>query len=281
MKATSLDPKASAHDPHAPAAPKGSPIRLMILLAVLIAGGAALIYDWGIAPPQVKAANDKLHDTVLKHNELGLLGAEKKAADQAAAGIASIGEPGGLIYSEDIQKILGMAPSKIEKAELYTIEYYRWWGWIPRNRNYITVLYVGDNPDKRHYSTHYANMLPEDTSLPGKLKGGPPVVELTSGADSGNVAMPAAMPPMGPGMGPPAPLGAGAGKKGKGRPQGKTDKAEAGKVNEEDKSKNAAEPKPVDPKPEVEPKKDEAAGEKAEAKKDDAAPAGVEAKDDK
>jgi hypothetical protein len=275
MKATTADPK-SGHDPHAHPARKGSPVRLIILLSILIVIGGALVYDWGIAPPQVKAANDKLHDTVLKHNELGVIGAKKKAADQAAAGIVSIGEPGGLIYSKDVQKILGMKPSRTETTERYTIEYYRWWGWIPRNRNYITVLYVGDNPDKRHYSTHYANMLPEDAALPGKLKEGPPVVDLTSGTNSENVAIPSAPPGMGPGMVPPADPGAGAGKKGKGRPQGKADKAEAGKDNEGDKSQNAAEPKP-----DVEPRKEEAAEEKPEANKDAAAPPKADAKDDK
>lgn len=275
MKATTADPK-SAHDPHAHPAPKGSPVRLIILLSILIVVGGALVYDWGIAPPQVKAANERLHDTVLKHNELGVLEAKKKAADQAAAGIVSIGKPGGLIYSQDVQKILGMKPSKTETTERYTIEYYRWWGWIPRNRNYITVLYVGDNPDKRHYSTHYANMLPEDAALPGKLKEGPPAVDLTSGKDSENVAIPAAPPGMGPGMVPPAPPSPEAGKKGKGRPQGAVNKAEAPKDGEEDKSKETAEPKP-----EVAPKKEEAAEEKPEAKKDEDAPAKTEAKDDK
>ena len=92
---------------------------------------------------------------------------------------ATAGEVGGLLYSEDIQQILGMAPTRVEKTELYTIEHYRWWGWIPRNTNFITVLYVGD-PKRRHYSTHYANELPEDGSLPGNQKYDQTALDLNS-----------------------------------------------------------------------------------------------------
>ena len=243
MKATSADPKGTAHDKHAPPAAKTSPLRLMILLSVLVVAGGALVYDWVIAPPRVKAAYDNLNNTILKHNELGVRTVAKKEGDKAADDKATeeAGKMGGLLYSKDIQKILGMTPSKTEKTEFYTVEYYRWWGWIPRNRNYITVLYIGKNPDSRHYSTHCANDLPE---LPGKIKEGPPIVDLTAGTNTESAAIPVAGAP--PGMGPPPPGGGGA-EGGQGKGKGRPAKSKG------DESKKAEQPKPAD-----EPKKDAA-----------------------
>ena len=202
MKTDAPDSKGSGHaPPHAPPAP--SPLRLTVLLSVLVVVGGALVYDWVIAPPRVKAANDKLLDEVRLYNETGLKPGAKKG-DLPVAGMD------GMLYSDDIQKILGMTPSKVESTELYTIEHYRWWGWIPRNRNYITVLYIGD-PKKPHYSTHYANMMPEDGVVPGKRRGDmgvefPLESNNTTVATPGGAprAGPPAMGPgmMGPGMGP-------------------------------------------------------------------------------
>ena len=181
MKATSVDPKTSANEPHSVPAKKASPVRLMILLGVLVAVCGALAYDWVIAPPQVKAAYDKLEATALKRNELGFRPRAAKAGDPKETRETVSIDGGGMIYSEEVQEILGMTPSRTEKKEQYTIEYYRWWGWIPRNQNFIAVLYIGDNPDKRHYSTHFANELPDDVSLQGQIMAIPPVVDSASG----------------------------------------------------------------------------------------------------
>ncbi len=220
MKTDAPDSKVSGHvPPHAP--PAGSPLRLTILLSVLVVVGGALLYDWVIAPPRVKAANDKLHAEVLQFNEIGLRPDAKNAT--AKAGGEPAGNSDGMLYSEDIQKIMGMPPTRVESTDLYTIEHYCWWGWIPRNRNFITVLYIGD-PKKPHYSTHYANMMPEDGVVPGRRPSEPPV-DLSSETNNATVALPAGAPGAGgpagmmPGMGAP-----GGGGKGKGRPQGKGDK---------------------------------------------------------
>jgi len=212
MKTDSSDPKAAAHAAPAPTRPT-SPLRLMVLLGILIVFGGALIYDWVIAPPRVKAAFDKLNDTILKHNEIGLT-ADAKAKTDASS---PIGQRGGLVYSEDVQKILGMAPTKVEKSERYTIEHYCWWGWIPRNGNYITVLYIG-NSGKHHYSCHYANSPPEDSSIPGKLQDVQVVVDETSKSDNAPVAGPAGGPGAGPPPGQPGQGGRPGG--GGGRPKG-------------------------------------------------------------
>ena len=232
--------KAAEHAPsHGVPAP--SPLRLIILLSVLVVVGGALLYDWVIAPPRVKAAYDKLHAEVLEYNESGLRPDVKNAKNPQAVTAA---KPDGMLYSEDIQKILEMTPTKTEKSDLYTIEHYCWWGWIPRNRNYITVLYIGD-PKKPHYSTHYANMMPEDGVIPGKQKDAPHV-DLTLETTNAEVAIPtgapaAATPPI-PGAGAP-----GSGAKAKGRPKA------ASESKEQD--AGAESPKKEESKAEAEPKK--------------------------
>ncbi|MBC7855639.1 MAG: hypothetical protein IAF94_19585 [Pirellulaceae bacterium] len=187
MKTDSPEVKSSSHAPPS-ANPATSPLRLAILLGVFMLVAGALLFDRVIAPPRVNAANDKLHDTVLKHNERGLKRSAAKAGEKNAS--AATSDVGGLMYSEDIQEILGMAPTRVEKTEFYTIEHYRWWGWIPRNTNFITVLYVGD-PKRRHYSTHYANELPEDGSLPGKQKFDEKATVLNSKPGDAPVTLPA------------------------------------------------------------------------------------------
>lgn len=258
MNTAATDSKTSEHPkPHASPAP--NPLRLVILLSVLVVFGGALVYDWAIAPPRVRAAYDKLQDTALKHNEFGIKPAQKKDVKSEEANSAE-SRTGGMLYSDDIHQILGMTPTKVEKTDLYTIEHYCWWGWIPRNGNFITVLYIG-NPDKPHYSTHYANSMPDDEAIPGRVKN-EPAKEDTSGAGTAASAAPAAgMPGMGgpamggPGMGPPPMPGVGGGK-GKGRPQGKGEKKKDNTKETEADAKKSDEGTKTD-----EPKKSEA-GEK-------------------
>ena len=214
MKAEHADSKGPVHA-HRP--PRGvSPLRLMILLSILVVFGGALLYDRVIAPPRVKAANEKLLSEVLLYNETGLRPGGEKGKPSGA------GKTDGMLYSEDIQKILGMTPTKVESTDLYTIEHYCWWGWVPRKNNYITVLYLGD-PKRPHYTTHYANEMPEDTVIPGRVKG-PDPVDLSSETSTAAVALPAAPPPAStpPELSPNAPAGVG---KGKGRPGGKAAEA--------------------------------------------------------
>jgi hypothetical protein len=241
MNAESSNAKGSDHA-KPPTSPSPSPLRLVILLGVLVVVVGALLYDKVVAPPRVKAAYDKLQVAAVKHNENGLKGAQKTAGDKNDPG-----KVGGLLYSADIQKVIGMGPTKTEKHELYTIEHYCWWGWIPRDGNYITVLYLG-SPENPHYSTHYANMMPEDAAIPGKLKQAPPG---EPSADAGKTPVAGRPGGMGaPGIAPPSmgPPGGGGGK-GKGRPQGNGPKkgdeskgAEQG-ANQDDEPKTSDEPK--------------------------------------
>lgn len=278
MKTNAPASKGSGHaPPHAPPAP--SPLRLAILVSVLVVVVGALLYDWVIAPPRVRAANEKLLEEVRLYNETGLKPGTKRGD------LTATGKTDGMLYSDDIQEILGMAPSKVESTERYTIEHYRWWGWIPRNRNYITVLYIGD-PKKPHYSTHYANMMPEDGVVPGKRRS-ETAVEVPPETNNATVAAPAGAPGtgrpgmapgmmgpgmgpgmmgpgMGPGMGPP-----GGGGKGKGRPRGAGDKKGSELKGADEGAKKTEEPiKNAPPKTE-EPKKETAGeGEKKEPAKE-------------
>ena len=240
MKTEASAPPNPEHaKPHSSPAP--SPLRLTILLGILVVIAGALVYDWVIAPPRVKAAYDKLLDTAHKHNELRLTRDGKQKGDKGAANNAEA-RTGGMLYREDIQNILGMSPTKVEKADLYTIEHYCWWGWIPRNRNYITVLYVG-NPDKPHYSTHYANEMPEDEAIPGRVKHESAAAQATgAGKETAAGGTAGMMPAMGaPAMGPPGPPSGGGGK-GKGRPQNKGDKKGIEKTTTEGEAKKDNEP---------------------------------------
>jgi len=241
-------------------------------LSVLALVVGALLFDWVIAPPRVRAANEKLLEEVRLYNETGLKPGSKKGD------LAATGKPDGMLYSADIQEILGMTPSKVESTELYTIEHYRWWGWIPRNRNYITVLYIGE-PTKPHYSTHYANMMPEDGVVPGKRRS--ETVEVASESnhatggtpgkapEAGRPAMaPGMMPPMmGPGMGagmrPP-----GGGGKGKGRPQSKADQKGGEPKEPEEGAKKTKEPKTGDEPKAKEPAKAEGSTDEGTAEND-------------
>jgi len=277
MKTDPSDPKTPAHAPPHPNRPT-SPLRLMVLLGVLIVFGGALIYDWVIAPPRVKAAFDKLNETILKHNEVGLTADAKAKADASP-----IAQRGGLIYSEDVQKILGMAPTKVETSERYTIEHYCWWGWIPRNGNYITVLYIG-NTGKHHYSCHYANSLPEDGSIPGKLQDLPVVVDLTSKTDNAAIAIPAGGPEAGPPPGQPGRSGRPGG--GRGGPKGGRPNIPGAVVEPTTEEAKKEEPKKEAPKTEETKKEAEGdpKGASGEAKKGEEPPvkeSKVEKKEDK
>ena len=223
MKEHPKDPHGSHHASHFPRAAT-SPLRLIVLLSLLTVFGGALLYDWVIAPPRVKAAYDNLNDTVRAYNEFGLAPESEKSADGKGGPV--VGNKGGLLYRQDIQNILGMSPTKVEKFERYTIEHYCWWGRIPRKSNFITVLYIG-SPDKPHYSTHYANEMPEDEVIPGKKKfDQQPVVDVTGAGEVATAGAGAGPPPgmMPPGMGGPG-MGAAGGGKSKGRPESKPGKA--------------------------------------------------------
>jgi hypothetical protein len=179
--------------------PKSSSVssrtRLVILLGFLILLSGSLVYDGYVAPPLVDAANEKLTEGVQRHQSLALPSGAVKEAKEAEGADTTATALGGALYGEDIHQILGMTPTYTTTKEDYTIEYYRWWGWIPRNRNFIAVLYVGD-PAKRRYATHYLNEVPESpASMESTAKSDEPIRELKF--DTRNASK-TGVPPAGP-----------------------------------------------------------------------------------
>jgi len=132
------------------APPQTSPVRLVILLALLALVIGAYAYDFMVAKPGVEAAEKKIDAFVESRNRLGV----KDAA---------------LVTAADIQKEIGMKPTWVEKhpEDNYEIEYYCWWGPVPMlnmRRHFISIVYVGGEP--RHFSSQHRNEKPPREALP-------------------------------------------------------------------------------------------------------------------
>lgn len=135
--------------PTAPA-PQGSSARLIVLLGLLAVAIGALVYDFAKAQPTNDAADLKIHEFVDKSNRQSV-------------------KDGTRVTSAEIQKLLGMKPTRTEKhpEDRYDVEYYCQWGGVPglqMRRHYLAVVYVGDEP--KHYTSHYKNELPPIEALP-------------------------------------------------------------------------------------------------------------------
>jgi hypothetical protein len=167
---------------------RGNPLRLGILLLVLTACIAALVYDYQVAKPGSEAAEAKIKQLVESRNVM--------AASAA-----------GPVLSADVQKELGRAPTWVEEQPTYTVEWYCWWGKVPllsTRRHYLTVLYVGE---KRRFSSQQLNGPPAEDDLPTHFVIQPGAVQ--------PLDTPIGMPPAGDGG---APKGKRKGK-GKGGPE--------------------------------------------------------------
>src|SRR5262245_41184650 len=133
-----------------PAAPQTSPIRLVILLALLALVIAAYAYDFLVAKPGVEAAEKKIDAFVESRNRLGV-------------------KDSSLVTAADIQKEIGMKPTWVEKHDddNYEVEYYCWWGPVPglnMRRHFISIVYVGGHP--RRFSSQHRNEKPPREALP-------------------------------------------------------------------------------------------------------------------
>ena len=161
-------------DPHgghgpAPTNAKASPMRLVILLAILAVLAGALGFDYFLANRGATAAKEKLEDEVVKLNAMGFdpnLTPEQKESlrDQR------------IVNPQKVHEILQRSPTYTETHgqntpepdDDHVIEYYCWWGPIPllNKRHYLSVVYFGKEPNLR-YNTHYQNTNPPAESLPG------------------------------------------------------------------------------------------------------------------
>ena len=148
--------------PVEPASGKKSHLRLIGLFAILILVIGGMVYDRQYAEPAVKAANENLLTYVDEFNAKGI------PPLQEDGGSRTTSPRGALLAPSDIQKHLGMSPlrTKVDGKNFYIIEVYSWWGWLPVNKRYITVVYH-DDKDPRYY-THYVDSWPTADELPGQ-----------------------------------------------------------------------------------------------------------------
>jgi hypothetical protein len=127
----------------------GGATRLLILLGILVLAVGAYAYDHFVGAPNSEKAYDDIQNMVNQKNEQGI-------------------KDGGLVRTEDVQKVVGFGPTFVEQKPDYRVEWYCWWGQIPvlnTWKRYITVVYVG--PEPRRYNTHYKNQRPPAEDLPG------------------------------------------------------------------------------------------------------------------
>lgn len=310
---------AEKHGGHAPhQAAKGSPLRLMILLALLatLLGGG--YYELYVARPGVDNADKKLLAFAESHIAKSIKSRDPKHTKQAADAVDA---KEAQLDRADVREVFSMSPTRTEEKDDYTVEYYCWWGHLLPYKHYISVLYLGPK-DQRHYYAHYVNQPPPADSLPGYVNpesakmaaagevgaappspamggmgGGPPGM---GGGMPGMGGMGGGMPGMGGGKGGPPGMGGGKGGKGgrpaKGATKGEGEKGAEVKTGEEGAEKNGttegteekpAEPakneeKPAEEKPaEAKPEEEKPAEEKPAEEKSDAEKPAEAAADEK
>src|SRR5438067_10641789 len=156
MSTDKLDSPPTGGQPVATTPPQGNSLRLMILLGLLALAIGAYAYDYFVALPGCKAADEKIQSFVDAQNKKGI-------------------QAGNLVTDADVHKELGMQPTDVEKHEAdgYMVEYYRWWGHVPllnQRRHFISVVYIG--PQHRFSSHHREN--PPEEALPTADKPPPP-----------------------------------------------------------------------------------------------------------
>ncbi len=299
---------AAEHGGHAPhQAAKGSPLRLMILLALLAALLGGGYYELYVARPGVDNADKKLLAFAESHIAKSIKSRDPKNTKQAADALDA---KEAQLDGTDVREVFSMSPTRTEEKDDYTVEYYCWWGHLLPYKHYISVLYLGPK-DQRHYYAHYVNQPPPADSLPGYVNpesanmaaagevgavspptgvggmggmgGGPPGM---GGGMPGMGGMGGGMPGMGGGKGGPPGMGGGKGGKGgrpaKGATKGEGEKGAEVKTGEEGAEKKGAaegteekpaepaktEEKPAEEKPaEAKPEEEKPAEEKPETEK--------------
>lgn len=122
---------------------------LIVLLLVMVALGAVLITDNYVFQPACESAYEKLDVEATQHSA-------KSLADT---------RDHPYLNSADVQRIIGFAPTKrIIVDGLYLKEYYRWWGVLPLNRRYITVVY--SDKEGKQFRAHQIENEVGSESLP-------------------------------------------------------------------------------------------------------------------
>ena len=120
-----------------PAEPKkGTPIRLIVLLAILAVVLTGFLVDLFWMYDQVKAASERL----------------QKAADEIAERPREDGKP-QFLSREEVAQAIGFQPTRSEVGEDgKLVEHYRWWGPLPLERRYIVAFY--NDKEGKYYNTY-------------------------------------------------------------------------------------------------------------------------------
>jgi hypothetical protein len=207
-----------------------SPITLIALLLVMATLAGALAIDKFVFEPACNKADEALTNAAIAHSEKSL----KETNNQA------------FLTSDDVKEVIGFAPTKRVDKGHYLKEYYCWWGPLPLNRRYITVVY--DDPQGKRYIAHQV-----ENEVPGDI--------VPKSAEEIRKMLEEAAKAAGPSKGPLAPMSAGP--PGGVRPgqssEEPTDDAVKTDAPKDDESK-ADKPKSDEPKedePKAEDKKDE------------------------
>lgn len=151
--ATTSTPPAATGTTAAPNPPRQGSLMLPFLIGALLVVVGWYAYDQFIAKVQTNAADEAIRKLADERNRQSITGPDGKKVSE------------GRVVSADIQKVLGRAPFSVKNEKQYTLETY-WWYSMP-HRNYVVVLYLGNEP--RRYNTHFINRYPEAEDLPVDL----------------------------------------------------------------------------------------------------------------
>jgi hypothetical protein len=124
-----------------------SPLRLIVLLSVFGVALVGLLYDYTIARPAIKKADNTIQ---------GLLE-------------GSIKDPSGdgAVTEDEVQSLLGSKPSRVTQLETGKIEVYSWRSGLPYRTYDLYVVYSGRRLPLLYSAT--ANAEPTGTQLPEKM----------------------------------------------------------------------------------------------------------------
>lgn len=186
MSQTESSPPAATQ----PAEPKrSSPIRLIVLLAVLGVLLIAFLVDMFVMYDSVNAAAKRLNAA---------------AMDASASSIE--GDSTGFLPREGVVKAIGFEPTNSRIVDGKLVEKYRWWGAIPLERRFLEVNYDDEEGEKyQGYTISNANIFGQDVdeeAKPVQQEPGADPEAPVPGAPTGPAApmpVPGPMPPAGKG----------------------------------------------------------------------------------
>lgn len=165
----------SSNEPTAPeaSASSGGSARLLILLAIMLIVCVLWGVDRFVFKPQVEEANKKLEDAIYARNNLAF------DKDQGKSPFSR----------DDVRKVLGREPTRMEVVKDSLVEYYCWWGSVPVSKNYITVIYH-DKDGKQIFSNVIENVVEPD-DLPRTVELPPINLEPATDAEKKTASEPA------------------------------------------------------------------------------------------